>query len=72
MTKYLKYIVRAFALAALVAEKLPIYLEDGKITLAEMVEFVERVLEIGGWKAEIALPDGLLTTEGVFKLIDEV
>lgn len=71
MTKYLKYIVRAFALAALVAEKLPIYLEDGKITLAEMVEFIEKVLEIGGWKAEIVLPEDFLSTEGVFRLIDE-
>jgi hypothetical protein len=71
MTKYVKYILRAFALAALVAEKLPIYLEDGKITLAEMVDFIERVLEIGGWKAEIVIPDNLLSTEGIFKLKEE-
>jgi hypothetical protein len=71
MSKYLRYVMRAFALASLLAEVIPKYLEDGKITLDELVDLARRVLEIGGWKAEFDVPENVKDIVVGFELLKE-
>lgn len=71
MSKYMRYLLRAFALAALLANKIPQYLADGKITIEELVDLAKNVLEIGGWKADITVPDSWKDAAVDFTLLDE-
>jgi hypothetical protein len=59
MFKYIKYIKRAFALGTLLAFEVPKIMEDGKVTIDEIVDFAKQVFEIGGWKAHFEVPKEL-------------
>ena len=57
MSKFMKYFMRGAAIASLLAVKVPVMVADGKITVAEMADFMTSVLDVGGWKGEIEVPE---------------
>jgi len=61
--KYLRYVSRAFALASVLGYYIPLMLEDGKISLDELVQLTEKVCEVGGWKLTLKIPKKF---EGLF------
>ena len=56
MAKWLRYVMRAMAIGNIIAVILPKIMADGKITVAEMAEFFQAVLDAAGWKTHIELP----------------
>jgi hypothetical protein len=71
MGKKFRYFLRALSLMKLIAFKMPQYLEDGKLTVTEMAVFIRSVLEIGGWKSHLVVPDSLMDATVEFALDED-
>jgi len=69
MKKFWRYFFRAMSVTSLISNVLPAMVEDKKITLPEMVNVVEQIFGIFGWKCHIEVAEDEKTK--VFEFVIE-